>query len=113
MEQVKDKRTKAYKNSQKGDCKMRQVPGEVEIDLPERSIGDVAILPEKGIDYSKKENNPGFKLCMVCGEDNLDLNDDGSPKRRRQPEACHDCVYANKDKMIDGAGKVVNIPEKV
>ena len=52
---------------------------------------------EKGeIDYSKAENNPGFNLCMVCGQDKLTPNEDGTPKFRRFPEPCPDCVWRNK-----------------
>ena len=109
---VVDKRTRDYKES------MKEVPschkcGKTE-DLIEVSpqvricrscIGKLSKVDvPKGTDYSKSENNPGFKLCSVCGRDNLEPNDDGSPKRRRQPEACHDCVWEseNKIKCTDG-----------
>ncbi len=57
------------------------------------------------IDYSKIENNPGFRLCMKCGQDKLPLGDDGQVKNRRVPEACWDCIHANKNKYIKD-GKV-------
>lgn len=51
------------------------------------------------LDYSKIENNPGFKLCGKCGGDTLELNEDGSSKSRRQPEMCRDCVWENENKI--------------
>lgn len=70
MEQTEpkvDKRTKEYKESVQGEAKL---------------------------DYEKIENNPGFKLCMKCGAE-LPPNEDGTPKWRKFPEPCHDCIWEN------------------
>ena len=48
------------------------------------------------VDYGLAENNPGFKLCMICGRDNLPPNEDGSPKWRKYGEPCQDCTWRNK-----------------
>ena len=80
-----DKRTKAYKDSQG----TTQIPGTIPIS-PANSF------PR---DFTKIENNPGFKLCGKCGGDTLELNDDGSSKSRRQPEMCRGCVWENESKI--------------
>lgn len=69
MGTVIDKRTKEYRDSVNGNG----------LDIPVK-------------DFSKIENNPGFKLCTKCGAE-LPPNEDGSEKFRRQGEACHSCVY--------------------
>ena len=68
-------------------------------------------LPEK-VDFSQKANNPGFKLCCVCGEDTLELNDDGSQKRRKFGEPCDDCRTADYNKAMIGGTKVDIDPTK-
>ena len=76
MDEVKvDKRTKEYKES---------VQDEVETD------------------YSKAENNPGFKLCMMCGAE-LPPNEDGTSKWRPYPEACRPCVFKNYHTTVENA----------
>jgi hypothetical protein len=54
-------------------------------------------------DFHKAESNPGFTVCSECGGP-LEPNEDGTPKYRRQPEACWDCVHAqeNRIKCKDG-----------
>lgn len=69
-----DKRTKEYKETVQGETK-----------------------PE--VDYSKAVNNPGFKLCSECGCD-LPPNEDGTPKWRKYPEPCHDCIWKNYGRSI-------------
>ena len=71
MEQTEpkvDKRTKEYKESIQGENKEP---------------------------YAKIEDNPGFKLCMICG-DELPPSEDGTPKWRRHPEPCDQCRYRNR-----------------
>lgn len=46
-------------------------------------------------DLSKRENNPGFKLCSECGCE-LPPNEDGTPRFRKFPEPCDDCIWRNK-----------------
>jgi len=55
-------------------------------------LPDETIVKDK---YAKIEDNLGFKRCMHCGT-SLPPNEDGSPKWRRQPEACVECVWRNK-----------------
>ncbi len=75
MEQTEpkvDKRTKEYKESVQ-----------------------VEVLDSVKEPYAKIENNPGFKLCMICGCD-LPPNEDGSPKWRKFPEPCDECKGRNR-----------------
>ena len=121
MEEKIDKRTREYRDSQKiesGDVgSLEEVMGDAVLgpgchkcgkreDLIEVSP-DISICrscasnpapltdnPPEKLDFSKAENNPGFKLCMHCGCV-LEYNDDGSVKRRVQPELCQACVWRN------------------
>lgn len=87
MDTVIDKRTKAYKESQKVESK--------DVGSLEDVLGDeLPKAPPQDIDYTNRENNPGFKLCMRCGAE-LPPNDDGSPRFRKTLELCHDCVWRN------------------
>ena len=105
MEAKIDKRTKAYKDMVRDAINHAEPPiGTTQIPVDEM-VGEVGFVedlspqsPEKP-DYSKVENNPGFKLCGKCGGDTLELNEDGSLKRRRQPEMCRDCVWENEPKI--------------
>ncbi len=45
--------------------------------------------------YAKIQDNPGFKLCMICGCD-LPPNEDGTPKWRTWPEPCDECRGRNR-----------------
>ena len=90
MESKIDKRTKEYRDMVRDAINHSEPPiGVVESD-------ETQAPP----DYSKIENNPGFKLCMECGKDKLALNEDGSLRVRRQPEACYDCVHENENKIL-------------
>ena len=95
MEKI-DKRTNAYKDS----IKYQEIVNEYERN---KRIDNVIIeAAAKGlpVDFSKSADNPGFQLCGKCGEDNLEHNDDGSLRTRRQPEACRDCTWADADKIV-------------
>lgn len=46
-------------------------------------------------ELDKAEDNPGFKLCMHCGKE-LPPSEDGSPKWRRFPEPCDECIRGNR-----------------
>ena len=81
-----DKRTREYKNSQQ--------PVVFEQGCPEAARMALDEARSKP-DYEKIENNPGWKLCMYCGKE-LPPNEDGSPKFRRFPEPCYDCIWRNK-----------------
>ena len=91
MDQVIDKRTKEYRDR--------------DIDPTQ------TIPPVEPIDYSTRENNPGFKLCFNCGVE-LPPNDAGVVVSRKYPEACYECVNANKGLMINKKGEKVPIPPK-
>lgn len=48
------------------------------------------------------ENKPpksDYSKCPGCGDD-LPPNDDGTPKFRRFPEYCTDCVWKNANKTV-------------
>jgi hypothetical protein len=60
MEDKIDKRTKEYRDGVLNECAVTE------------------------IDYSDKANNPGWSKCFKCGAD-LEPNEDGSAKYRRQP----------------------------
>ncbi len=62
--------------------------------MPSAEPSVTGISPDTPPEFSKAENNPGFTKCMHCGCD-LEYNDDGSPKRRVQPELCHACTWRN------------------
>ena len=105
MEEVKiDKRTREYKESVKAGQDMPTNAtangGYVPVcssAIPDGTTTMEAIEPlHKAIkpDFSKSKDNPGFKLCMHCGCV-LEYNDDGSVKRRVQPELCQACVWRN------------------
>ncbi len=91
-----DKRTKAYKDRVKleGESMPSAEPSITGIS-PERPP-EITQRSEKP-DFSKSADNPGFKLCMNCGCV-LEFNDDGSPKRRVQPELCNACVWRRRNK---------------
>lgn len=119
-----DKRTRAYKDSQKvvgndvgsldkvldeGDSLLQPSPSTEA--LPpgqyETEAGIKSIMPDdysedqlKALikpDYTKAVDNPGFRLCMHCGNA-LPPNDDGSPKWRGAPELCNPCIWRNDKK---------------
>ena len=46
-------------------------------------------------DFTKKENNPTFSLCMHCGAKLPGFNEDGSKRVRKIPEPCHACIWRN------------------
>lgn len=68
---------------------------QTEVKVDKRTKEYKESTPQEGKpDYSKVENNPGFKLCMKCGA-GLPPNEDGTPKWRKFPEACHKCIWGN------------------
>jgi hypothetical protein len=118
MEAKVDKRTKEYKamiqnpeivvEGQNQPTATGDIPIEVLAEV-DKSCGDTVIHkyengdPVIPVDFHQKESNPGFTVCSECGGP-LEPNEDGTPKYRRQPEACWDCVHAqeNKIKCKDG-----------
>jgi len=83
-----DKRTKEYKES------LKKEPIVFEQGCAEAAK---AVLDErtKESPFSKAENNPGWKLCMICGKE-LPPGDDGKPRLNKVPTPCYDCVWRNK-----------------
>lgn len=63
---------------------------------------------DKRKDLGKRENNPGFRVCMHCGEE-LPPGEDGRPLWRKEPMACDVCVNAKKGRMVVD-GREVEIP---
>ena len=91
MDELKvDKRTKEYRDAHR----MEAIEDE---DVVMTDVERERIKPPVG-DFSK---------CPGCGVE-LPPNDDGSPKHRRFPEYCYDCVWANYDrkvgKKVEGVG---------
>lgn len=83
-----DKRTKEYREGVK-------IPIDRAV-TDELDVFDNTSKVDRGKEpYAKIENNPGFKLCMMCGTE-LPPNEDGTPKWRKYPEPCSDCIWRNK-----------------
>ena len=61
---------------------------ETKVENPKKPVAGVYIKDA----YAKAENNPGFKRCMHCWAE-LPPNEDGSPKFRKQPEPCDECIW--------------------
>ena len=98
-------KTKEYKKSIKPEnAKVLTVEGlksdeNIPIDLTALDEHDVFDNPPKeGVyikdAYAKVENNPKFRRCMHCWTE-LPPNEDGSPRYRRVPEACPECIWRN------------------
>jgi len=103
MEEVKiDKRTRAYKDSlipasqdMPKDVGCHKCGKQEDLTIISPYISLCPSCSEEKLDFTKPADNPGFTKCMRCGGD-LEFNDDGSPKRRVQPELCQACVWRNK-----------------
>ena len=95
-----DKRTKEYKDSQKIELG--------DVGSLEEVLGDEPVLAK--LDYSKREHNPGWKLCSTCGVEHSP-NDAGIVVSRKWHEKCRECVWAEKGFMIKD-GKRLPIPPK-
>ena len=101
METKVDKRTNAYKDSIRNPGIVVDTPPAVEAMVEnvaanggEYSLkGKVEDVHHAKPDYSKAQNNPGFKLCMRFGECGNEL--EFRETNRVAPELCHPCTWRN------------------
>jgi hypothetical protein len=72
-----------------------------------RSSVPLVVASPVSPDYHKSAFNPGFTMCSECGGP-LEPNDDGTPKFRRQPEACWDCTHKHENDILCKDGVIRN-----
>jgi uncharacterized protein with PIN domain len=103
-----DKRTKEYKAmiqnpervvESKDATTMTDKEMVIDVLGTDAEMAPNVVTPVIPVDYHKSGSNPGFTVCSECGGP-LEPNDDGTPKYRRQPEACWDCVHKNENKIL-------------